>query len=109
MKLFDWLLGVYPLGFRERFGAGMRAAFIEDYARARASGRLAGLLFVTTTIPRALCFGFVERLPRAATSRSRDHAQRLNRTVASADDAARRMPSTLRSQCRRRMPRRSVA
>ena len=44
MKLFDWLLAVYPRGFRERFGAGMRAAFTEDYARARASGRLAGLL-----------------------------------------------------------------
>ena len=66
MKLFDWLLAVYPRGFRERFGAGMRAAFTEDYARARARGRLAGLLFVTTTIPRALYFGFVERLPRAS-------------------------------------------
>ena len=70
MKLFDWLLAVYPREFRERFGAGMRAAFTEDYARARARGRLAGLLFLTTTILRALCFGFVERLPRAATIRS---------------------------------------
>lgn len=70
MKLFHWLLAVYPHRFREQFGAGMRAAFAEDYARARAGGRFAGLFFVTTTILRALCFGFVERFPRAVTIRS---------------------------------------
>ena len=70
MKLFDWLLTVYPRGFRERFGEEMHAAFTQDYARARARGRLAGLLFLTTTILRGLCFGFLERLPRAVTIRS---------------------------------------
>jgi hypothetical protein len=70
VKLFDWFLPVYPREFRERFGAGMHAAFTEDYARARARGRLTGLLFLTTTSLRALCFGFLERLPRTATIRS---------------------------------------
>ena len=49
MKLFDWLLAVNPREFRERSGAGMRAAFTEDYARARARGRLTGVLFLTIT------------------------------------------------------------
>jgi putative ABC transport system permease protein len=67
MKLLDWVLALYPRDFRGRFGEGMRTAFAEDYRRARSRGRLAGLLFLTTTITRALWCGLIERLPRPAT------------------------------------------
>jgi hypothetical protein len=67
MKLLDWVLALYPRDFRGRFGEGMRTALNEDYRRARSRGRLAALLFLTTTIPHALWFGLVERLPRPAT------------------------------------------
>jgi predicted permease len=67
MKLLDWILALYPREFRGRFGDGMRTALGEDYQRARSRGRLAGLLFLTMTIPHALWFGFIERLPRPAT------------------------------------------
>jgi predicted permease len=70
MTLYDWLLFLYPRAFRERFAAGMHAAFVEDYAHARLRGRLAGLRFLSTTIVQALWFACVERLPRAATIRS---------------------------------------
>jgi putative ABC transport system permease protein len=67
MKLLDWVLALYPRDFRGRFGEGMRTALSEDYQRARSRGRLASLLFLTTTIPHALWCGLIERLPRAAT------------------------------------------
>lgn len=67
MKLLDWVLALYPRSFRGRFGDGMRSALAEDYRRARSRGRLAGLRFLTATIPRALWFGLIERLPRPAT------------------------------------------
>jgi putative ABC transport system permease protein len=67
MRLLDWILALYPREFRGRFGDGMRTALGEDYRRARSRGRLAGLLFLTTTIPHALWFGFIERLPRPVT------------------------------------------
>ena len=67
MKLLDWVLALYPRGFRGRFGEDMRAAFAEDYGRARSRGRLRALFFLATTIPHAICFGLIERLPRPAT------------------------------------------
>jgi hypothetical protein len=67
MRLLDWIVALYPRDFRGRFGDGMRTALGEDYRRARSRGRLAGLFFLTATIPQALWFGLIERLPRAAT------------------------------------------
>ena len=67
MKLLDWVLALYPREFRGRFGEEMRTAFAEDYRRARSRSRLASLFFLTTTIPHALWFGLIERLPRPAT------------------------------------------
>ena len=67
MKLLDWLVSVYPRDFRGRFGDGMRIALAEDYQRARSRGRVAAMRFVATTIPHALWFGVIERLPRPAT------------------------------------------
>jgi predicted permease len=67
MRLLDWILALYPRDFRGRFGDGMRTALGEDYRRARSRGRLAGLAFLARTIPQALWFGLIERLPRAAT------------------------------------------
>ena len=67
MRLLDWVLVVYPRGFRGQFGEDMRTALSEDYRRARSRGRLPGLLFLGTTIPHALWFGLIERLPRPAT------------------------------------------
>jgi putative ABC transport system permease protein len=66
MKL-DWVLALFPRGFRGRFGEDMRAALAEDYRHARSRGRLAAVLFLTTTIPHAVWYGLVERLPRPAT------------------------------------------
>jgi putative ABC transport system permease protein len=70
MKPYDWLLFVYPRHVRDRFAEGMRTAFAEDYARARARGLLAGLVFVATTIVHTLLAGLAERLPRTDTIRS---------------------------------------
>jgi putative ABC transport system permease protein len=70
MKLLDWILSLYPRDFRGRFGDGMRTALAEDLRRARSRGLLAGLRFLTATIPQALWFGLIERLPRPATLRT---------------------------------------
>jgi putative ABC transport system permease protein len=70
MKLFDWILALYPRDFRNRFGEGMRSALSEDYQRASSRGRLTTLIFLATTIPHALWVGLVERLPRPATIHS---------------------------------------
>ena len=70
MRLFDWLLALYPRRFRDRFAAGMHSAFAADYASARAHGRLAGLRFLAVTIVHALWFGIAEWLPRPQTVRS---------------------------------------
>jgi putative ABC transport system permease protein len=67
MKLLHWILALYPRDFRGRFGEDMRAALAEDYRHARSRGRLAGLLFFATAVPRALWCGLLERLPRPAT------------------------------------------
>ena len=70
MKLYDWLLLVYPRDVRDRFAQGMRTAFVEDYARARARGVLTGLVFIATTVVHTLLAGLAERLPRTTTIRS---------------------------------------
>lgn len=67
MKLLDWLLALYPRTFRGRFGEGMRTALNEDYQRARSRGPLARLIFLVTTIPHAVWFAIIERLPRPVT------------------------------------------
>jgi predicted permease len=86
MKLLDLVLNLYPRHFRGRFGADMRTALAEDHRRASARGRLAGLLFVATSIPHALWYGVIERLPRPAavhaffTSDARDAVRSLAAT-----------------------------
>jgi putative ABC transport system permease protein len=70
MKVYDWALAIYPKAFRDRFAAGMRAAFAEDHARARRRGRFAAGVFLMTAILHVLWFAIVERLPRIATIRS---------------------------------------
>jgi putative ABC transport system permease protein len=70
MKLFDWLLALYPRAFRDRFADGMRGAFGEDFACARARGRLPALRFLAVAIPHTLWFAAVERLPTPATLRA---------------------------------------
>ena len=70
MNRDDWLLALYSREFRQRFGAGMHAAFEADYARARARGPLAAAGFLTVTVLHTLWFGFADRLPRAATLRA---------------------------------------
>jgi putative ABC transport system permease protein len=70
MKLLDWILTLYPRDFRGRFGDGMRAAMAEELRAARSRGWLAALLFLSRTIPHALWFGLIERLPRPATIHS---------------------------------------
>jgi len=63
MKLLDWIVALYPPHFRGQFGDGMRAALAGDYDRARQRGPIHACLFIAATIPHALWFGFVERLP----------------------------------------------
>jgi putative ABC transport system permease protein len=70
MKLYRWLLVLYPRDFRRRFGDGMQAAFAEDYTRARSRGLFTVLQFLMTTIFHALWFGVAERLPRLGTLRT---------------------------------------
>ena len=52
----SWLLALYPRHVRDRFGAGMRTAFAEDYARARA--------------PRVACRAGLHRDDRRSHARS---------------------------------------
>jgi predicted permease len=70
MKLYRWLLYLYPRDFRHRFADGMQTAFAEDYARVRSRGPIAVLLFLMTTMLHTLWFAFVERLPRPGTLRT---------------------------------------
>ena len=70
MKLYEWLLLVYPRHVRDRFGAGMRAAFAEDYAGVRVRSRRAAFAFIAATVAQTLAAGLAERLPRAASIRS---------------------------------------
>jgi putative ABC transport system permease protein len=70
MKPYDWLLALYPRHFRDRFGAGMRAAFTADYAHARLRGRGAAMRYLAISVLHALWFGCMERLPRPAAVRS---------------------------------------
>ena len=66
MMLYAWLLHLYPRDFRERFGAGMLAAFTEEYARASARGPIAALLFVVATAVHTVWFALLQRVPTAA-------------------------------------------
>ena len=66
MKVYDWVLLLYPRPFRERFAPGMRTAFAEDYARVRRRSRGAAWAFLMTAIAHAIWFAFVERMPRPA-------------------------------------------
>jgi predicted permease len=66
MKFLDWIVALYPRHFRGQFGDGMRAALAEDYNRARARGPVHAFLFIATTIPHALWFGVIERVPPPA-------------------------------------------
>ena len=65
MKLFDWLLAVYPRGFRERFGAGMRAAFTERVGGLIACGAALGIVLSlwAAQFVRGLMFGVDARDP----------------------------------------------
>ena len=67
MRFLTWILALYPRAFRERFGAGMRGALVEDYARARVKGRIPAAVFAGATVLHALYFAIAERLPRVAT------------------------------------------
>jgi hypothetical protein len=60
-RLYDALLRAYPAGFRARFGAGMRDAFVHEYAAARARGRMALARFWCVTAWQALALGLAER------------------------------------------------
>jgi hypothetical protein len=64
------VLRCYPRNFRERFGAGMRHAFDQDYAAAAARGPAARRRFVAAALLRAACFGTLERLPKGPVMRS---------------------------------------
>ena len=70
MRLYDWLLTLYPLRVRERFGAGMRAAFAADYARHQARGRVATSHFLLVTILDTIRAAAGERLPHPASLRT---------------------------------------
>ena len=70
MRIYELLLRLYPRHVRDRFAAGMRAAFAGDYARARAQGARATAVFMARTVVSTTAAAFAERLPRPATFRS---------------------------------------
>ena len=70
MRMFDWMVRAYPRAFRARFGAGMRAALAQDYARVRARGRLPALRFVAASLVQTAWFSAAERLPDRAQLRA---------------------------------------
>ena len=65
--LFSVLLRCYPTQARERFGPGMRFAFVSDHAAAQARGRLHVIAFWIGGFVDAVLF-HVSRLPRGGVS-----------------------------------------
>ena len=61
-RLAKPLLRLFPVGFRERFGAEMIEQMEEDYGRARARGVLPAVGFVVVTVLDLLRSGLAERL-----------------------------------------------
>jgi putative ABC transport system permease protein len=70
VRLYQWLLWLYPRRVRTRFAAEMRLAFAEDYARERARGLAPGLRFLLVTVLQTGVAALAERLPRMASIRS---------------------------------------
>ena len=70
MRLYDWLLLLYPRRVRERFGQGMRESFAADYAGARRHGTLAAWRFVIMTAWQTLFAAAGERVPGPAALRA---------------------------------------
>ncbi|TAK17960.1 MAG: ABC transporter permease [Acidobacteria bacterium] len=70
MDFYVFLLRLYPRGFRERFGAGMRRAFAQDLAAATARGPFSRATFLAASAIHAVWFGTLERLPRGPVMRS---------------------------------------
>ncbi len=67
-RVVDWLLRVYPRGFRERFGAGMRYALHASHERARRRGVAAVVMSWIRTVVHAIALGLVERVREARKS-----------------------------------------
>lgn len=59
-RLYSALLLAYPADFRDRFGAGMRYAFVHDRDAARAAGPAAYLRFWLSTLADTLRSGLAE-------------------------------------------------
>jgi predicted permease len=70
MKLYEWLLMLYPRNERLRFAEGMRAAFAADYSHARSRGRATALYFLGKTVVETLAAAAASRIPAPATARS---------------------------------------
>jgi predicted permease len=66
-RCYGWLLRCYPGGFRARFETGMRDAFLQDCADARARGVAAVAAFWIVTAAQAVVFGLAERRPPKGT------------------------------------------
>jgi predicted permease len=66
-RCYGWLLRCYPGGFRARFETGMRDAFLQDCADARARGPVAFAGFWIVTAVQAVVFGLAERRPPKGT------------------------------------------
>jgi putative ABC transport system permease protein len=84
MRLWtDILLLVYPPGFRARFGAAMRQAFLDGVSeRRRTGGRLAAVRFVARASADAIVSGLAERIT-PSLSPSRDALRRTSPPQAS--------------------------
>ena len=61
MRVYAWLLLLYPRDVRNRFAAGMLYAFQRDSEAARATGRGAQLAFWLTSVAEVFRFGLAER------------------------------------------------
>jgi putative ABC transport system permease protein len=59
--VYGWLLRAYPASFRDRFGAGMRGAFLQEYEELRSRPPAARAAFWAAACLEAARFGWAER------------------------------------------------
>lgn len=66
-RIYRWLLGLYPISFRERFGDDATELFLDRVAEARKGGRLRVFGLWVRTVANVLVHGTLERLSQLRT------------------------------------------
>ena len=79
-RVYALALRAYPRAVRDRFGAGMRDAFAQDFDQARRRGPLRLASFVAVSLGQAIWFGALERLGLTARPYQNDRPGRRSRS-----------------------------